>query len=154
MQSGITLGNVVTEACTVALLQSGAADVPARVRVVDLVSTGCALPLGGWLVLAFDAPMAVVALGFALAAGAAIVTARAGGVYDHANARMPARFSLDRPRRVAVARPQPARALADAVPAGRERAGDDAVRRAAVPAREPERRGPAVVDRCRPTSCS
>ena len=94
MQSGITLGNVVTESCTVALLQSGAADVPARVRVVDLVSTGCALPLGGWLVLAFDAPMAVVALGFALAAGAAIVTARAGGVYDHANARMPARFSL------------------------------------------------------------
>src|SRR6187455_3214556 len=94
MQSGITLGNVVTEACTVALLQSGAADVPARVRVVDLVSTGCALPLGGWLVLAFDAPLAVVALGFALAAGAAFVTARAGGVYDHANARMPARFSL------------------------------------------------------------
>ena len=94
MQSGITLGNVVTEACTVALLQSGAADVPARVRVVDLVSTGCALPLGGWLVLAFDAPLAVVALGFALAAGAAIVTARAGMVYDHANARMPARFSL------------------------------------------------------------
>ncbi|MFI4924215.1 MAG: hypothetical protein ACHQJ7_03625 [Vicinamibacteria bacterium] len=94
MQSGITLGNVVTEACTVALLQSGAADVPARVRVVDLMSTACALPLGGWLVLAFDAPLAVVALGFALAAGAAIVTARAGGVYDHANARMPARFSL------------------------------------------------------------
>src|SRR6187455_21544 len=94
VQSGITLGNVVTEACTVALLQSGAADVPARVRVVDLVSTGCALPLGGWLVLAFDAPLAVVALGFALAAGAAFVTARAGGVYDHANARMPARFSL------------------------------------------------------------
>ena len=91
MQSGITLGNVVTEACTVALLQSGAADVPARVRVVDLMSTACALPLGGWLVLAFDAPLAVVALGFALAAGAAIVTARAGGVYDHANARMPAR---------------------------------------------------------------
>jgi len=94
MQSGITLGNVVTEACTVALLQSGAADVPARVRVVDLMSTACALPLGGWLVLAFDAPLAVVALGFSLAAGAAIVTARAGGVYDHANARMPARFSL------------------------------------------------------------
>jgi hypothetical protein len=94
MQSGITLGNVVTEACTVALLQSGATDVPARVRVVDLVSTACALPLGGWLVLAFGAPLAVVALGFALAAGAAIVTARAGGVYDHANARMPARFSL------------------------------------------------------------
>jgi hypothetical protein len=94
MQSGITLGNVVTEACTVALLQSGAVDVPARVRVVDLVSTACALPLGGWLVLAFDAPLAVIALGFALAAGAAIVTARAGGVYDHANARMPARFSL------------------------------------------------------------
>lgn len=94
MQSGITLGNVVTEACTVALLQSGATDVPARVRVVDLVSTACALPLGGWLVLAFDAPLAVVALGFALAAGAALVTSRAGAVYDHANARMPARFSL------------------------------------------------------------
>jgi hypothetical protein len=94
MQSGITLGNVVTEACTVALLQSGATDVPARVRVVDLVSTACALPLGGWLVLAFDAPLAVIALGFALASGAALVTARAGAVYDHANARMPARFSL------------------------------------------------------------
>ncbi|CAG0956355.1 hypothetical protein BURK1_00473 [Burkholderiales bacterium] len=94
MQAGITLGNVVTEACTVALLQSGAPDVPARVRVVDLVSTGCALPLGGWLVLAFDAPMAVIALGFALAAGAALATARAGAVYDHANARAPARFSL------------------------------------------------------------
>lgn len=94
MQSGITLGNVVTEACTVALLQSGASDVPARVRVVDLVSTGCALPLGGWLVFAFDAPLAVVALGFALASGAAITTARAGAVYDHANARMSARFSL------------------------------------------------------------
>lgn len=94
MQSGITLGNVVTEACTVALLQSGAADVPARVRVIDLVSTGCALPLGGWLVLAFDAPLAVVALGFALAAGAALATARIGAVYDHANARVPARFSL------------------------------------------------------------
>lgn len=94
MQSGITLGNVVTEACTVALLQSGASDVPARVRVVDLVSTGCALPLGGWLVFAFGAPMAVVALGFALAAGASLATARAGAVYDHANARMPARFSL------------------------------------------------------------
>lgn len=94
MQSGITLGNVVTEACTVALLQSGATDVPARVRVVDLVSTACALPLGGWLVLAFDAPLAVIALGFALAAGAALVTAREGAVYDHANARMPARFSL------------------------------------------------------------
>src|SRR5512147_1439101 len=66
MQSGITLGNVVTESCTVALLQSGATDVPARVRVVDLVSTGCALPLGGWLVLAFDAPLAVIALGFVL----------------------------------------------------------------------------------------
>ena len=94
MQSGITLGNVVTEACTVALLQSGASDVPARVRVVDLASTGCALPLGGWLVFAFDAPMAVVALGFALAAGAALATLGAGAVYDHANARVPARFSL------------------------------------------------------------
>lgn len=94
MQSGITLGNVVTEACTVALLQSGASDVPARVRVVDLASTGCALPLGGWLVFAFDAPMAVVALGFALAAGAALATLRAGAVYDHANARVPARFSM------------------------------------------------------------
>ena len=112
MQCGITLGNVVTEACTVALLQSGAADVPARVRVVDLVSTGCALPLGGWLVLAFDAPMAVVALGFALAAGAAVVTARAGGVYDHANARMPARFSLvDRDAWQWLGRNQRARSL-------------------------------------------
>ncbi|MBE7522790.1 MAG: hypothetical protein HS109_10455 [Burkholderiales bacterium] len=94
MQAGITLGNVVTEACTVSLLQAGAANVPARVRVVDLASTGCALPLGGWLVLAFDAPLAVIALGFALAAGAAIAAARLGAVYDHANARTPARLSL------------------------------------------------------------
>ena len=94
MQSGITLGNVVTEACTVSLVQSGVSDVPARVRVVDLVSTGCALPLGGWLVLAFGAPLAVIALGFALASGAAIATARLGAVYDHANARAPARLSL------------------------------------------------------------
>lgn len=94
MQSGITLGNVVTEACTVALLQSGAADVPARVRVVDLASTAVALPLGGWLVLAFDAPMAAISLGLALAAGASIATARLGAVYDHANSRVPARFSL------------------------------------------------------------
>ena len=93
MQSGITLGNVVTEACTVSLVQSGVSDVPARVRVVDLVSTGCALPLGGWLVLAFGAPLAVIALGFALASGAAIATARLGAVYDHANARAPARLS-------------------------------------------------------------
>jgi len=94
MQSGITLGNVVTESCTVALLQAGAPNVPARVRVVDLAATGCALPLSGWLVLAFDAPMAVVALGFALAAGAAMGTAKGGAVYDEANTRTPARFSL------------------------------------------------------------
>ncbi|MFO1283526.1 MAG: hypothetical protein U1F51_13905 [Burkholderiales bacterium] len=94
MQAGITLGNVVTESCTVALLQRGAPSVPARVRVIDLVATGCALPLGGWLVLAFDAPLAVIALGFALAAAAAIGTARGGAVYDEANSRMPARLSL------------------------------------------------------------
>lgn len=94
MQAGITLGNVVTEACTVALLQRGAPSVPQRVRVVDLVATGCALPLGGWLVLAFDAPLAVIALGFALAAMAAVGTARGGTVYDEANSRMPAKFSL------------------------------------------------------------
>ncbi|MEP7183197.1 MAG: hypothetical protein ABI886_13515 [Betaproteobacteria bacterium] len=94
MQAGITLGNVVTEACTIALLHSGAAAVPARVRGVDLVATGCALPLGGWLVLAFDAPLAVVALGLALATGAAVAAARGGAVYDHANARIPARLSL------------------------------------------------------------
>ena len=106
----------------------------------------CALPLGGWLVLAFDAPLAVIALGFALAAGAALVTARARRRLrprERAHARA---LLARRPRRVALARAQSPRALADAVPARRERPGHDAVRRAAVPAREPHRRRIAGMD--------
>jgi hypothetical protein len=94
MQSGITLGNVVTEACTVAFLQAGAHDVPARVRSVDLVATACALPIGGWLVFAFNAPLALIGLGAALALGAAVATARLGAVFDRADATVPARFSV------------------------------------------------------------
>jgi hypothetical protein len=94
MQSGVTLGNVVTEACTVAFVQSGANDVPARVRSVDLVATACALPLGGWLVFAFNAPLALIGLGAVLALGAAVATARLGAVFDRADATVPARFSL------------------------------------------------------------
>jgi hypothetical protein len=94
MQSGITLGNVVTEACTVAFLQAGAEEVPARVRSVDLVATACALPLGGWLVFAFNAPLALIGLGALLALGAAIATARLGAVFAHADATVPARFSV------------------------------------------------------------
>jgi len=94
MQSGITLGNVVTEACTVAFLQAGKEDVPARVRSIDLVATACALPLGGWLVFAFNAPLALIGLGAALALGAAIATMRLGAVFAHADATVPARFSV------------------------------------------------------------
>ncbi|HSV20935.1 MAG TPA: hypothetical protein VLR71_21160 [Casimicrobiaceae bacterium] len=94
MQSGITLGNVVTEACTVAFLQAGAKDVPARVRSVDLLATACALPLGGWLVFAFNAPLALIALGAALALAAAVLTVRIGAVFDHADGSIPAPFSL------------------------------------------------------------
>lgn len=94
MQSGITLGNVVTEACTVAFVQSGLASVPARVRGVDLAATACALPLGGWLVFAFDAPLALIALGTALAAGAAVATQHAGRIFDYADTAARARFSL------------------------------------------------------------
>ena len=94
MQSGITLGNVVTEACTVAFLQAGAEDVPARVRGVDLWATACALPLGGWLVFAFNAPLALIALGAGLALAASVMTARLGAVFDRADATIPARFSL------------------------------------------------------------
>jgi hypothetical protein len=94
MQSGVTLGNVVTEACTVAFVQAGAHDVPARVRSVDLVATACALPLGGWVVFAFNAPLALIGLGAALALGAAVATARLGAVFDRADATVPARFSV------------------------------------------------------------
>jgi hypothetical protein len=94
MQTGVTLGNVVTEACTVAFVQAGAADVPARVRSVDLLATACALPLGGWLVFAFNAPLALIALGALLALGAAVLTARMGAIFDRADATVPARFSL------------------------------------------------------------
>jgi len=94
MQSGITMGNVVTEACTVAFLQAGALEVPARVRSVDLVATACALPLGGWLVFAFNAPLALIALGVLLALGAALATAWQGALFDRADATTPARFSL------------------------------------------------------------
>ncbi len=94
MQSGITIGNVVTEACTVAFLQAGARDVPARVRSVDLLATACALPLGGWLVFAFNAPLALIALGVALALGAALATGLQGAMFDRADATVPARFSL------------------------------------------------------------
>jgi hypothetical protein len=94
MQSGVTLGNVVTEACTVAFVQAGAHDVPARVRGVDLWATACALPLGGWLVFAFHAPLALIVLGAVLALAAAMLTARLGAVFDRADAAIPARFSL------------------------------------------------------------
>jgi hypothetical protein len=94
MQSGITLGNVVTESCTVAFVQAGRDEVPARVRSVDLAATACALPLGGWLVLAFGAPGALIALGAVLALGAAIATQRMGAVFDAADSATPARFSL------------------------------------------------------------
>lgn len=94
MQSGVTLGNVVTEACTVAFVQAGRLDVPARVRSIDLMATACALPLGGWLVFAFNAPLALIALGAMLALGAAVMTARLGAIFDRADATIPARFSL------------------------------------------------------------
>jgi hypothetical protein len=127
MQSGITLGNVVTEACTVALLQSGAADVPARVRVVDLVDRVRAAAVAAGLCSHPTRRSRGGARLFVAAGARRIVTARAGGVYDHANARMPARFSPRRPRSVAVARPHAPRPLAHAVLARRERAGHDAV---------------------------
>ncbi len=94
MQSGVTLGNVVTESCTVAFVQGGITSVPARVRSVDLIATACALPLGGWLVFALEPPHALFWLPAANALGAAVSTARSGAVFGHADTTVPARFSL------------------------------------------------------------
>jgi hypothetical protein len=135
MQSGVTLGNVVTEACTVAFVQAGATDVPGRVRSIDLLATACALPLGGWLVFAFNAPLALIALGCAARARRRDTDRAPRGHLRSRRRNGPRAFLARRPRRVALARAHARRAAADRFPARRERAGDDAVRRAALPAR-------------------
>jgi hypothetical protein len=78
------------------------------------LATACALPLGGWLVFAFNAPLALIASASLLALGAALATARQGALFDRARCDGPGALLADRRRRVALARRIARRADADA----------------------------------------